>query len=150
QAAFVSTPLSSKEREAVLHRRAEARVIIAKAGSLVNKNQMADADQLVGTLPVSGGTATVGVAVFRALGDWAAVQGNWRRAAEYYSALVPLNRFEMPSLATQDYIKYAVILSEMEDRRAYESVCRDYIKQFGDTANPRLIERMVKTCSLLP
>jgi tetratricopeptide (TPR) repeat protein len=145
-----SAPLSFKEREALVRRRAEARELITKAVSLVNKNQMAEADQLVGTLSVSGGKATVGLAVFRALGDWAAVQGNWRRAAEYYSALVPLNRFEMPSLATQDYNKYAVVLSEMEDRRAYESVCRDYIKQFGDTANPRLIERMVKTCSLLP
>ena len=104
--------------------------------SLVNKNQMAEADQLVGTLPVSGGTATVGVAVFRALGDWAAVQGNWRRAAEYYSALVPLDRFETPFLAPQDYNKYAVVLAEMDNQHAYENVCHESIKQFGNTANP--------------
>lgn len=135
-----STPLLFKEREAQLRRQAEAREVIVKAVSLVGQNQMAAADQLIGTLPMSGRTATVGVAVFRALGDWAAIQGNWSRAAEYYSALVPLDRFEAPFLATQDYIKYAVILAEMDNRRAYEDVCRESIKQFGETANPHLVE----------
>ena len=106
----------SKQREALL-RQAKAREIIAKAVSLVNKNKMAEADQLVGSLPVSGDTATMGVAVFRALGDWAAVQGNWPRAAEYYSALVPPDRFETPFLAAQDYNKYAMVLAEISDQR---------------------------------
>ena len=150
QAPSSSTPPLFKEREALRRRQAEAGEVIAKAASLVNKNQMAEADQLVGTLPVSGDAATGGVAVFRVLGDWAAVQGNWRRAAEYYSALVPLNRFETPFLATQDYIKYAVVLAEMDDRRAYEHFCRESMKQFGDIANPHLVERIVKSCSLLP
>ena len=83
---------------------------------------MAEADQLVGSLPVSGDAATVGAAVFRALGDWAAVQGNWPRAAEYYSALVPPDRFETPFLATQDYNKNAVVLAEMDDR-ALMKIC---------------------------
>ncbi len=150
QAPSSSTPLSFKEREALVRRQAEARDLIARAVSLVNKNQMAEADRLVGTLPVSGGTPTVGVAVFRGLGDWAAVQGNWRRAAEYYSAFVPLDRFETPFLATQDYIKYAVVLAEMENQGAYENLCRESIKQFGDTAGPQLAERIVKISSFLP
>jgi len=150
QAPASSTPPLVGDREAPLRRQAEAREVIAKAGSLVNKNQMAEADQLVGKLPVTGDTAAEGKAVFRALGDWAAVQGNWRRAAEYYSALVPLNRFETPFLATQDYIKYAVVLAEMDDRSAYENFCREFIKQFGDTTNPPIVERIVKSCSLLP
>jgi hypothetical protein len=111
---------------------------------------MADADQLVGSLPMAGDAATMGAAVYRALGDWAAVQANWRRAAEYYSALVLPDRFETPLLATQDYNKYAVVLAETNDRRAYEDFCREYIKQFGDSANPALVERIIKSCSLLP
>src|SRR6185369_556006 len=62
-------PPPPKPREALL-RHAKAREIIAKAVSLVNKNKMAEADQLVGSLPLSGDTATMGAAVFRALGDW--------------------------------------------------------------------------------
>jgi tetratricopeptide (TPR) repeat protein len=144
-----SNPPLLKDREALLRQPADARELIAKAASLVSKNQMAEADRLIGTLPVSGDAATVGAAVFRALGDWAAVQGNWRRAAEYYSALAQTDRLETPFLATQDYSKYAVVLAAM-DRRAYESFCREYINQFRDTANPHLLERIVKSCSLLP
>jgi tetratricopeptide (TPR) repeat protein len=150
QVSSSSTPLLVKEREAMLRRQAAAREVIAKAVSLVKKNQMAEADQLVGTVPVSGDTGILGVAVFRALGDWAAVQGNCRRAAEYYSALVPPRRFETPFLASQDYNKYAAVLAEMDNRRAYENVCRESIMQFGDIADPHLVERIVKICSLLP
>ncbi|MGH7970235.1 MAG: tetratricopeptide repeat protein, partial [Limisphaerales bacterium] len=139
-----------KEGEALARRQAEARQVIAKTVSLINKNQMAEADQLLGTLPVTGRTGPLGLTVFRALGDWAAIQGNWHRAAEYYSALVPLNGFEAPFLATQDHIKYAVALAEVADRPAYEKLCRESIKQVGDTANPHLVERIVKPCSLLP
>jgi hypothetical protein len=144
-----SRPLP-KEREALVRQQAEAREIVGKAAALASKNQMAEADRLIGKLPVSGDTATAGVQLFRALGDWAAVQGNWHRAAEYYSALVPSDQFETPLLATQDYIKYGVVLAEMNDQRTYENFCREYIKQFGDTANASLIERIVKSCSLLP
>jgi tetratricopeptide (TPR) repeat protein len=149
-AAVHEDPPPPKQREALL-RHAKAREIIAKAVSLVNKNKMAEADQLVGSLPVSGDAATVGAAVFRALGDWAAVQGNWPRAAEYYSALVLSDQFETPFLATQDYNKYAVVLAEMDNRRAYEYVCAQFIDQFGDT-NRAFVEQIVivKTCSLLP
>jgi tetratricopeptide (TPR) repeat protein len=145
-----SNPASFKEREALLRRHAAAREVIAQAVSLINKNQMTAADQLVGTLPVSGDTATTGAAVYRALGDWAAVQGNRRRAAEYYSALVPLDRFEAPLLATQDYSKYAVVLAEMDDRRAYENLCRESLKTFGENSKTHLVERIVKSFSLLP
>ena len=145
-----STAVSSKERNALPPRLAEARKIIAQAGSLVTKNRMAAADQLVGTLPSSGCAATVGVALFRALADWAAIQGNWRRAAEYYAALVPLDRFEASLSATMDYNKNAVVLAEMNDRHPYEDFCLEYIKQFGDSAEPAIAERMVKSCSLLP
>jgi hypothetical protein len=138
------------EREALRHRHIEVREVIGKAVSLVDKNRMAEADQLIGPIPVSGGAATVGVAVFRAVGDWAAVQGNWRRAAEYYSALVRRDRFESPLPATQDCIKYAVILAEMNDPRGYENFCREAIKQIGDTASLSVVERIVKSCLLLP
>jgi tetratricopeptide (TPR) repeat protein len=91
----------------------------------------------------------VGAAVFRALGDWAAVQGNWPRAREYYSALVWPDRFETPFLATLDYNKNAMVLAELDDQRAYENLARESIKQFGNTANSEVLERIVKNCSIL-
>ena len=138
-----------RETEALLRRQAEGREIIAQAVSLVDKNQMVEADKLVGTLP-SSDAANVGVAVFRPLGDWAAVRGNWHRAAEYYSVLVQLDLFEKSEPATLDYTKYAVVLAEMGDRHDYETFCREAIKQFGNTADPKVAERMVKNSLLMP
>jgi hypothetical protein len=53
-------------------------------------------------------------------------------------------------LATQDYNKYVVVLAARGDRRGYENVCREYIKQFEDTTEPAIVERIVKSCSLPP
>ena len=135
--------------EALLRRQAEANLTVAKAASLIDKYQMQQADELVGALPTSD-MATVGAALFRPLGDWAAVRGDWRRAAEYYSALVRLDLSERPDPATLDYTKYTVILAELGDRRAYDEFCRASIKQFSGTASPVAAERTLKLCSLLP
>jgi tetratricopeptide (TPR) repeat protein len=138
-----------RENEALLRRQAEAQAVIAKASSLVDKFQFAEADKLVGTLP-SSDMATVGAAVFRPLGDWAAVQENWRRAVEFYSVLVPQDLFENRDSTTTDYTKYAVVLVELGDQRAYEKFCRDAIKQFGNTTDPNAAERIIKNSLLLP
>jgi Flp pilus assembly protein TadD len=53
-------------------------------------------------------------------------------------------------LTSQDYSKYAVVLAGMDDRRAYENLCRESLKQFEENAKPHLAERMVKSFSLLP
>jgi hypothetical protein len=138
-----------RENEALLRRQAEAQVVIAKASSLLDKFQFVEANKLVGALP-SSDVANVGAAVFRPLGDWASIQGNWRRAAEYYSNLVSLDLFENLDSSTTDYTKYAVVLVEMGDRPAYEKLCRDLIRQFGKTTDPNVGERMVKNSLLMP
>ena len=137
-----------RENEVLLRRQAEAHEVIAKASSLVDKYRFAEADQLVGSLP-SSDTVMAGAAVFRPLGDWAAVQGNWRRAAEYYSVLVPLDLFKNLDSTTLDYTKYAAVLVEMGDRRAYDNFCRDSIKVIGNTADAIAAERVVKNSLLI-
>ena len=138
-----------RENETLLRRQAEAQAVIAKASSLVDKYQFPEADKVVGSLP-SSDVANVGAAVFRPIGDWAAVQGNWRRAAEYYSNLVPLDLFKNLDSTTTDYTKYAVVLVEISDRHAYENLCRDFIKQFGKTTDPSVADRIVKNSLLIP
>ena len=137
-----------REAEALLRRKAEARVVIAQAVSLIEKNQFEKADRLVGNLP-SSDAADIGIAVFRPLGDWMAVNGKWRRAAEYYSVVVRLDLFEKSEISTKDYTKYAVVLAELGDRRAYEDFCRESIKQFAATREPVIAERIVKNSLLI-
>ena len=64
--------------------------------------------------------------------------------------MVPSDRFETPFPANQDYNKNAVVLAEMHDQHAYENLSREFIKQFGNTANSEALERIIKSCSLLP
>ena len=135
--------------EALLRQRAEAREKIAQAVPLVEQGRMDEADRLVGGIS-SPDTALVGEAVFRPLADWAALQGQWRRAADYLSVLVGVDEFETSEISTLDHTKCAVALVELGDRRAYEAFCRKSIKQFAATTDPIIAERTFKNCLLLP
>ncbi|HEX9047777.1 MAG TPA: serine/threonine-protein kinase [Verrucomicrobiae bacterium] len=137
-----------REAEALLRRKAEAREVIAQAVLLIEKNQFDRADRLIGDLPASD-AADVGIAVFRPLGDWMAVHGNWRRAAEYYSVVVRLDLYEKSEISTKDYTKYAVVLTELGDRHAYEDFCRESIKQFASMPDSVIAERIVKNSLLM-
>jgi serine/threonine protein kinase len=138
-----------RANEILLRQQAEAREKIAQAVLLVEQNRFEEADRLVGEIP-SSDTALVGEAVFRALGDWAALQGRWRRAAEYLSILVRVDQFETSDISTLDHTKCAVALIELRDNRAYESFCRVTINQFAGTTDPIVAERTFKNCLLLP
>ena len=59
-------------------------------------------------------------------------------------------QFETSEISTLDHTKCAVALIELRDRRAYESFCRESIKQFGGTTDPLAAERTFKNCLLLP
>ena len=138
-----------REAEALLRRKDEARDIIPQAMSLIEQNQFKKADFLVGPL-LSSDAADVGREVFRPLGDWEAKQGNWRRAAEYYSVVVRLDQFEHAAISSRDYTRYAVILAELGERAAYETFCREPIKRFGNTSDLIVAERIIKSSLLLP
>ena len=138
-----------RANEALLRQQAEAREKIAQAVLLVEQNRLDEADQLVGGIS-SPDTALVGEAVFRPLADRAALQGNWRRAAEYLSVLVQVDQFETSEISTLDHTKCAVALIEAGDLRGYEHFCRESIKQFAGTTDPIIAERTFKNCLLLP
>src|SRR5690242_15989975 len=138
-----------REAEALLRRKAEAREIIAQALSLIEKRQFDKADALVEPL-LSSDVADVGMEVFRPLGDRAAQQGNWKRAAEYYSVVVRLDKFEHSGVSSRDYTRYAVVLAELGEREAYENFCRDPIQRFANTSDLIIAERIVKNSLLLP
>ncbi|HEY4414943.1 MAG TPA: serine/threonine-protein kinase [Verrucomicrobiae bacterium] len=138
-----------RANESLLRQQAETREKIAQAILLVEQNRLKEADQLVGGAP-SADTALVGEAVFRPLGDWAAVQGHWQRAAEYLSILVKVDQFETSDISTLDHTKCAVVLIEMHDDIAYRQFCREAIRQFAGTTDPIIAERTVKNSLLLP
>jgi tetratricopeptide (TPR) repeat protein len=138
-----------REAEALLRRKAEARGVIAQALLMIESRQLEKADRLVGNIP-SSDAADVGMEVFRPLGDWAVQNGNWKRAAEYYSVVVRLDRFERTAVSFRDYTRYSVVLAELGERAAYEIFCREPIKRYGDISDPTIAERILKNSLLLP
>jgi len=135
--------------EALLRQQAEARAAIGQAAALVGENQFGAADQLMAkvTFPENG---LGGEAVFRPLGDWAAVQGRWQRAAEYFKLLVRVDQMETPDVATLDSTRCAVALIEAGDTPGYERFRREIIERFANTRYPVEAERTLKNSLLLP
>jgi eukaryotic-like serine/threonine-protein kinase len=135
--------------EALLRRQAEARAAIAQAAALVGENQLEAANQVMAgvAFPESG---MEGEAVFRPLGDWAAVQGHWARAAEYFKMLVRADQMETWNVATLDCTRCAAALIEAGDKQGYDRFRREIIKRFASTQDPVVAERTVKNSLLLP
>ncbi|HXR07124.1 MAG TPA: serine/threonine-protein kinase, partial [Candidatus Acidoferrum sp.] len=138
-----------RANEALLRQQAEARATIGQAAMLVGQNRFEEADLLVAGVAFPE-TVLEGEAVFRPLGDWAAIQGRWQRAAEYSTLLVRVDQMETWDVATLDNSRCAVALVETGDKNAYEHFRRTAITRFADTSDPVVAERTVKNSLLLP
>jgi eukaryotic-like serine/threonine-protein kinase len=84
------------------------------------------------------------------LGEWAAVQGRWLRAAEYLKMLVHVDQMETWDVATLDCTRCAVAMIEAGDKQGYDRFRREMINRFVSTSDPVVAERTVKNSLLLP
>jgi tetratricopeptide (TPR) repeat protein len=135
--------------EAELRQQAEAREKIVQADILIGQNQLAEADRLVGDIPLTQRTLE-GAAVFRAVGEWNAIHGNWRAAAERFLKLLQVGKVETSDYATLDYSRAAVVLAEQGAQMAYEEYRRAAVKRFTGNTDLVVAERTVKNSLLLP
>jgi hypothetical protein len=95
-------------------------------------------------------SALEGGAVFRPLGDWAAVQGRWHQAAQYFTLLMQADQMQTRDTATLDSTRCAVALVEAGEKDAYERFRRTVVGQITGTSDPVVAERVVKNSLLLP
>ncbi len=138
-----------RANEALLRQQAEARATIAQAAMLVGQNQFEEADRLVAGVAFPE-TVLAGETVFRPLGDWAAVQGRWQRAVEYFALLARVDQMETWDVATLDNTRCGVALVETGEKDAYEHFRRAAIALYASTGDPVVAERTVKNSLLLP
>jgi eukaryotic-like serine/threonine-protein kinase len=138
-----------RANETLLRQQAETRATIAQAAVLVGQNRFEEADRLVAGISFPE-TVLEGEAVLRPLGEWAAVQGRWQRAAEYFTILVRVDQMETWDVATLDNTRCAVALVETGDRDAYERFCQTAIGRFAAATDPVIAERTVKNSLLQP
>jgi hypothetical protein len=138
-----------RANEALLRQQAEARAAIGQAAALLGESPFSAADQLLTRVnfPESG---LGGEAVFRPLGEWAAAEGLWLRAAEYFKLLFRVDQMQTPDVATLDSTRCAVALIKAGDEPGYDQFRRDIIERFGGTRYPVDAERALKNSLLLP
>ena len=138
-----------RANEIILRQQAEAREKIAQVAVLLGQDRFEEADRLMAEIPFPE-TVSEGENVFRSLGDWAAMQGQWKRAAEHFAMLLKVDRMETWEVSTLDHSRCAVALVEGGDQAGYERFCQAAIKQFARTTDPLIAERTVKNNLLLP
>ena len=138
-----------RTNEIILRQQAEAREKVAQAAVLLNQNQPEEADRLLGQFPFPE-TVSEGENVFRTLGEWAALQGRWNRAAQYFNLLLKVDHTEVMEISTLDHTRCAVVLVAGGDKDGYQHFRQEAIRQFANTTDPVVAERTVKNCLLLP
>jgi hypothetical protein len=138
-----------RANEITLRRQAEAREKIAQAAMLVGQNRLEEAEQLASGVS-SPENAVGGAALFRSLGDWAAMQGRWPRAVEHFTLLLQVDQFETWDVSTLDYSRCGVAILEAGNRTGYEHFRQAAIERFAHTTDPLIAERTVKNSLLLP
>lgn len=135
--------------EAELRRESEARQAIVQAAALIDQQQLAKADELMAKVPLQTPTLE-GVEVFRTLGDWNAIHGNWTAARDRFFQLHHANRIEHSESTSLDITRAAVAYVACNDPGAYEQFRHRILLTYAGTADPIVAERVVKNSLLLP
>lgn len=140
--------VAAEQQQARLRHAAETREQITQAALLVAQERYEEADSIVATLDISQSTVE-GAAVLRALGQWAALRGDWPRAARRFQQLLAVNYLDPSDTITLDYLECGPMLIELGDAAGYEAFRAEAITRF--TTNPcPAADRIVKICLLQP
>ncbi|HXT10826.1 MAG TPA: serine/threonine-protein kinase [Candidatus Angelobacter sp.] len=139
----------ARSNEAELRRKAEIGEAISQATIYISQERFPEADELIGHTELNQPTIE-GAAVLRALGEWLALQGKWKPAAQRFEGLWQANQFDDWDFASLDCLRWGVVLAELGDRDAFEHFRRLMIARYEKTTNPVAAERAIKICALLP
>lgn len=139
----------SLANEAELRRQSEAREAIVQAAALLNQEAFAKSDELIAKVPLENPTLE-GVEVFRTLGDWNAVHGNWAAARDRFYQLRHANRIEHSESTSLDITRAAVTYIECNDTSGYDQFRQRILETYAGTTDPVVAERVVKNCLLRP
>jgi serine/threonine protein kinase len=140
--------------EQQLRNEADARAVIAQAALLLNRNETAASDQLVDKIQVPVVEASLEAAgVFRKLGEWNVLQGQWKAAADRFSKLVRANQVDKADKtdqATWDLLRTAPALIAAGDMDRYHRFVKESLDHFSGTTDPVAAEQVVKISLLVP
>lgn len=151
-----STWLYLREREAVreqtrLRADAENAERIMRAAYLTRDRKFAEADALLAAsqTPRDRASYDAGMA-YRAVGDWLAAQKRWPEVAARFAVVERVAEFDTWDSVTRDHQSYGVALVMSGDAAGYERFCAEQARRFADVTNGAAVQRVLKTCLLLP
>lgn len=138
----------ARANEAKLRRLAEMREKITQATGLVNEDRYEEADRLINEIPLAE-PSVEGAAVVRLVGEWYALQNNWKSAAARFSHLLKINSLDSWDVRTLDYLECGPVLIELGDLEGYENFRQAALSHFAEAAYP-FADRILKVSLLLP
>ena len=141
--------------QALMRQQAEDREKIAQAAMLVGKKKLAEADALLSEITTPPPRPSLdGVEAFRWSGEYAALNGQWAKAAARFSVLLKMNKLEgwdkKWDWVTSDYLSCGVALAESGDTAGFEDFRAATIAELGSTKNRGTVERLLRATLLLP
>jgi tetratricopeptide (TPR) repeat protein len=139
-----STWLFFKERDAraketKMRQAAEQHVQVAL---LVTQREFAEADKVLLYQIDLGKPSIEASAELRALGDWHAVGGRWRQAAERFALATRVDQLDDPEVFAEDQLKLGAALVESGDRRGYEQFRQTAVARFTAASYPAAAGRV--------
>ncbi len=140
--------VAAEQQQVRLRFEAEQRQRMTQAALLVSQERFEEADALLSDITLSQSTLE-GAAVYRAVGEWHALQGRWRQAAERFSTLTEINLLESSDVATMDALRCGPAHLELGDVAAYERFRDSAIRRFSAQAHP-FADRILKVSLLRP
>jgi serine/threonine protein kinase len=139
---------AARATEALLRQEAETREKITQATVYVNQGDLDAADKLMSHVPLTRPTVE-GAAVFRALGEYYALQDQWPEAAERFRTLSQIDQLDGWDACTLDYLRCGPTLIQQGDTNGYERFRQIAVARFTGGTYP-FADRVVKISLLLP
>jgi tetratricopeptide (TPR) repeat protein len=141
----------ARANEATLRGQAEAREKLTEAVMLVNQGNYEGAARLLEAMKTPPARPSLdGVSALRSVGEWLALQGRWREAANRFSALMEIDKLDPWGPVTLDYQSCGVVLIESGDLAGFERFREATVAQFLSETNGDAGGRVLKTCLLRP
>jgi serine/threonine protein kinase len=140
--------VAAEQQQSRLRHLAEVNEKISQAALFVSQERFDEADNLLKNVTLTQPTVE-GAAVFRAVGEWHALQNRWRQSADRFAMLLRVDQLDGVDGSTLDYLRWGPALVELGDTSGYEQFREEAIARFSATPSS-FADRIVKISLLLP
>ena len=113
---------------------------LTQAGLLISREQLDEAQRIVSEVQ-----HPAAISILNVLGMIHGRRGEFAAAGSNYMRSVELNPTDHDA-----YHSLAPLLAHMGNREAYDQLCGQMVRQFGNTSVPTIAERMARDCLILP